>query len=354
MADPDLRLHEQAVREALYGGPALPPALLRKFLLGHCVTLPSLVMCVATDRQLPLPAALSRRVRTLRLHAGLTICHMRAGDEKRVADALDRAAFRRGRALTCAKLTNWIHVTQQAVLSLRDAELATLLGDRGRAVTLIDEQKLRQLATQRIRSGERSWPEALGLWVEIVLYRHRGQLNAIRRKIVEFLAGLTSSVDVGSGLEFIFWQSLRRIDQAFTLSEFPALVREIVAALEPHIVQVQPRASPDAPSGALVTRALELIRERFKEPLSTRDVAEHLDVTPEYLARAFKKHVHRGVIDLLHALRVGHAQRQLVESADSVLDIALDSGFGSVEHFHRIFRRETGLSPGQYRAQHRG
>ena len=45
------------------------------------------------------------------------------------------------------------------------------------------------------------------------------------------------------------------------------------------------------------------------------------------------------------------AKRQRRETKKSVVEIALDVGYATPSHFAQLFRRETGLSPSDYRRQ---
>jgi AraC family transcriptional regulator len=45
------------------------------------------------------------------------------------------------------------------------------------------------------------------------------------------------------------------------------------------------------------------------------------------------------------------ARRRLRETKQSVVAVALDLGFSSPSHFAQVFRRETGLTPSDYRRQ---
>jgi AraC family transcriptional regulator len=45
------------------------------------------------------------------------------------------------------------------------------------------------------------------------------------------------------------------------------------------------------------------------------------------------------------------ARRLLRETKKSVVDIALEVGYANSSHFAQLFRRETGLSPSDYRRQ---
>ncbi len=50
-------------------------------------------------------------------------------------------------------------------------------------------------------------------------------------------------------------------------------------------------------------------------------------------------------------LRMEEAKRLLRETKKSVVDVALDVGYANPSHFAQLFRRETGLSPSDYRRQ---
>jgi AraC family transcriptional regulator len=50
-------------------------------------------------------------------------------------------------------------------------------------------------------------------------------------------------------------------------------------------------------------------------------------------------------------LRMNVARQLLRETKKSVLDVALEVGYTDPSHFAQLFRRETGLSPGEYRRQ---
>lgn len=53
--------------------------------------------------------------------------------------------------------------------------------------------------------------------------------------------------------------------------------------------------------------------------------------------------------DLLNKVRIQHAKNALLESSASVKDVALQLGFGRQHEFTRLFRRQTGVTPTQWR-----
>jgi AraC family transcriptional regulator len=50
---------------------------------------------------------------------------------------------------------------------------------------------------------------------------------------------------------------------------------------------------------------------------------------------------------------VREARSKLAQGRLSLVEIALESGFGSQGNFNRIFRKHTGVTPGQFRSQQR-
>jgi len=72
-------------------------------------------------------------------------------------------------------------------------------------------------------------------------------------------------------------------------------------------------------------------------------------LNPNYAAGLFLRHFGMTPTDYLTALRVAHAQRLLLSSELGVLEVALESGFGSPSRFYAAFTRLVGESPGAFR-----
>jgi AraC-like DNA-binding protein len=56
----------------------------------------------------------------------------------------------------------------------------------------------------------------------------------------------------------------------------------------------------------------------------------------------------------LMAVRLAEAERRMLDSDAPLTVVALDSGFGTLQHFSAAFRRARGVSPSQWRAKHKG
>ena len=82
--------------------------------------------------------------------------------------------------------------------------------------------------------------------------------------------------------------------------------------------------------------------------------AEQAGISSSYLSRLFRQSLNVSFVDYLNGLRVAAAQELLVSSDRKVKDIAYMTGFNSTQSFFRIFKKFTGMSPGDYRQRSGG
>jgi AraC family transcriptional regulator len=94
---------------------------------------------------------------------------------------------------------------------------------------------------------------------------------------------------------------------------------------------------------------LEALRTEYPRRLTLLELARQVRLHPVYLSRAFREHVGRSVSRCLLDARIRYAARRLADPGASLAEIALDAGFADQSHFTRVFKRETGMTPGAYR-----
>ena len=108
------------------------------------------------------------------------------------------------------------------------------------------------------------------------------------------------------------------------------------------------------PSGTnrYVTEALAIMRRDYAEPLTAAIIAHQLHIQPTYLHRLFREHTNKTMNEHLQSIRLQQAKLLLTGTSRSLLEIAMDVGISSQQHFSRLFRKWTGLSPQEYRKTH--
>ncbi len=102
-----------------------------------------------------------------------------------------------------------------------------------------------------------------------------------------------------------------------------------------------------------LAKAQRFIRENFRKDIGLDDIAEHCGVSPRTLLRRFRAEGEFSPAEYLQATRMAHARKLLESSPYPVKAIAGDSGYRDLVAFTRTFGRVVGVSPGEYRKQHR-
>jgi AraC family transcriptional regulator len=121
-----------------------------------------------------------------------------------------------------------------------------------------------------------------------------------------------------------------------------------------HSSQSRPVSMPSVPtmSGNRMRRVLEYIEENLDSDLTLHAMAAEVDISPIYLARAFKAAVGQPPHRYVLSRRIERAKELLRNTELPVVDVALASGFSSQSHLSYWFQRYMGVSPAAYR-QHR-
>jgi LacI family transcriptional regulator len=101
-----------------------------------------------------------------------------------------------------------------------------------------------------------------------------------------------------------------------------------------------------------IVLALRFIRENRREAIQVADVAKAVCLSRRVLEKRFRAVLGRSVMREIRRVRTDDIARLLVEEHLSILQIALRTGFGGVEHFARYFRQEKGMSPLAFRKKH--
>ncbi|MFC2137648.1 helix-turn-helix domain-containing protein [Bacteroidota bacterium] len=94
-------------------------------------------------------------------------------------------------------------------------------------------------------------------------------------------------------------------------------------------------------------------KKLYRNPsLSINDLAEELSVLPKHLSQVINEYFNKNFFDLINDYRIRDAKVQLVNSMvtkKTVLEILYDIGFNSKSSFNKAFRKNTGITPTEYR-----
>lgn len=99
----------------------------------------------------------------------------------------------------------------------------------------------------------------------------------------------------------------------------------------------------------LMTTASGYIEENLGNNLRVAEIAKMLNISTRHFNRAFKKFFNYSPQEFIIYLRTNKAKGMLAFTTINITDIAAACGFYDCTHFCKIFRRQTGISPKEYR-----
>ncbi len=102
-----------------------------------------------------------------------------------------------------------------------------------------------------------------------------------------------------------------------------------------------------------VYRAMNFIRDHAGEPISVGQVADNLVVSLRSLERIFRRVLGRSPHAEIRRVRIEAAKKLLLETDWPVEKVAQAAGLTSGPYLHRVFFREMGLTPGDFRRRSR-
>ncbi|MEC3908133.1 helix-turn-helix domain-containing protein [Tamlana sp. 2201CG12-4] len=84
---------------------------------------------------------------------------------------------------------------------------------------------------------------------------------------------------------------------------------------------------------------------------SVKYCGEALNMSPNYLSDLLKKETGKSAKDHISAFVINRAKNKLLGTTDSISEIAYNLGFEYPQHFSKLFKSKTGMSPAKYRSQ---
>jgi AraC-like DNA-binding protein len=93
----------------------------------------------------------------------------------------------------------------------------------------------------------------------------------------------------------------------------------------------------------------DFIAANFLQEIDSVDIARAADLHPKYAMNLFKKTTGMTLSKYVNLLRLSRAQAMLMSDGANVLQVAMDSGFGSISAFNKSFRHIAGMSPSDFR-----
>lgn len=126
----------------------------------------------------------------------------------------------------------------------------------------------------------------------------------------------------------------------------PVLKNEVIEKAELAIKRLEAGREK---SQSAIERIKKYMQSHVDSDYTLMDVAEYMQMNPTYLSRYFKEKTHETFMEYDKKLKIERAGDLLTTTSMKTYEIAEKLGYKSVQHFSRIFKESTGMTPIEYR-----
>jgi len=259
------------------------------------------------------------------------------------------------RSLNLDLENTFIFVAQHAVVALR----MQMMNGKGRAVIYTAPRRndtglipadLNNHIRQVVISGEAA--EVPDVCAELEKYLFSDtympllKLRALLQSILITMALAAQSVGVDE--QHIHTLNSRYLEQLLSSYDFISLKLAIKDAIIEYVKAVDYAKCLNGMHPA-IEKAKCYIRHHINEPFSLPVIAKKVGLSAPYLSRLFRAYHGCTITDFVNQTRVEEAKSLLLDPAKNITQVAYEAGFGSLQHFNRVFLAYTGCTPTKYR-----
>lgn len=98
-----------------------------------------------------------------------------------------------------------------------------------------------------------------------------------------------------------------------------------------------------------IEKVIEYINSNFHRNISLSDAAKLVNMAEMSFSRFFKARTGITFMDTLLECRIGNASRLLIDTTQSISEIAYNCGFNNISNFNRLFKKRKGSTPKKFR-----
>ncbi len=98
-----------------------------------------------------------------------------------------------------------------------------------------------------------------------------------------------------------------------------------------------------------VEKIMQYINNDFDTNITLNDAAKIAGMTEVALSRFFKIRTGKTFIDTLNEVRLGNASRMLIDTTQSITEVAYKCGFNNMSNFNRLFKKKKVCTPKEFR-----
>ncbi len=254
-----------------------------------------------------------------------------------------------------------VHAMEELEKSYREANRA-LNNSRSRVIHIDDlqsngiydeafpetnERKLFQLMEAGDVEGV---THELNLFFDWMVQHYPEEINNVRLKVLEYVIWAERIAFEAGAVNYGFSYRKDYLDIVMSFSGYEDIRRWFQEKMQSICQTI--RDQKEEQSNSVVKKAQAYINENYSNDISLDEVSREVNISPYYFSKLFKDESGENFIEYLTRIRIEKAKEMLRSPEMSIKEVSLKVGYSDPNYFSRIFKRQTDMTPREYKARY--
>lgn len=183
-----------------------------------------------------------------------------------------------------------------------------------------------------------------------MVMRYPGSRDNIRLKVLEYVLQAEKDAFHEGAVNYGFEFRENYLTEVMGIDDYEALRNWFLDKMTQAASSIHDRREKQ--SETVVSKAKAYIQENYGKDISLDDVSREVNISPYYFSKLFKEEAGENFIEYLTGVRIAKARELLLEEGRSIKEIGMLVGYGDPNYFSRIFKKQTQMTPREFREKY--
>lgn len=185
------------------------------------------------------------------------------------------------------------------------------------------------------------------LFFDWMMNNHPDHMMDIKLKVLEFILFAEQKAFLSGGMTYYFLYRKDYLPTIINMENYEQLRKWFIDKVTQACKNITSKREEQ--TSGLICKAKTFIEENYRKDISLDDVSRSVDISPYYFSKLFKEESGENFIEYLTNIRIEKAKNLLIHSDMNIKNICIDTGYSDPNYFSRIFKKQVGITPTEYR-----